>query len=82
VKEYLRRNLLHCKSVGALANTRVALDRAKQVKRMPQWVLAALKSIEVRIEPVTHEMATHRNEVSPYKPSPNATLIHKGEPLS
>lgn len=63
IEEYLRRNLLHCKSVGALANTRAALKRARQVQRIPKWIVAALESIEVRIEPVTHEMAAHRNEV-------------------
>ena len=65
-KEYLRRNLLHAQSVGALANTRVALGRAMTVKRMPLWVIAALRSIEDRVEPLPHELAVHRNEVSPY----------------
>jgi hypothetical protein len=62
VKEYLRRNLLHCKAVGAHANATAALARLYDQKRAPQWLMVYLAGIIERLDPVKDEMAKHRNE--------------------
>jgi hypothetical protein len=60
---YARRNILHCKSVGALANATAALKRLRQQKAPPKWLVRYLESIVQRCKPVVDEMARHRDEV-------------------
>lgn len=60
-EEYLRRNLVHASSVGALANTRAALARARSVRSMPKWMIEALEGIEERAAKVPQDMAAWRN---------------------
>lgn len=60
--EYARRNLLHAKSVGALANARGAYARLSTMARRPQWLLRYLAGIVERLEGVPNEMARHRDE--------------------
>jgi len=67
LEEYLRRNLLHASSVGATAGANSAIERLKKMKRPPKWLLAALDGISRRASDVAHEMATHRDELSPYR---------------
>ena len=59
---YARRNILHCKAVGAWANAEAALKRLRSQKRPAKWLVAYLESIVSRAKPVAHEMAKHRDE--------------------
>ena len=61
---YARRNILHAKSVGALANAMAALKRLQAQKHPPKWLVRSLESIVERAAPVADEMARHRDEVS------------------
>lgn len=60
--QYNRRNLLHCKSVGAVSYAKSALGRLRSQKRPPQWLVRSLEAIIERAQPVADEMAKHRNE--------------------
>jgi len=60
--EYGRRNLLHCKAVGAHANARAAFLKLRGQKRAPQWLVRCLEGIVERTQPVADEMARHRDE--------------------
>ena len=59
--EYLRRNLLVCKAVGAHANATAALDRLRGLKRPPKWLVEYLEGIVKRCEPLPHDLAEWRN---------------------
>lgn len=59
--EYLRRNLLHAKAVGANAGLDAAINRLCNTKRHPRWLVEALLRVKVRIEPLPHEIALWRN---------------------
>ena len=59
---YNRRNLLHCKAVGALANAQAAQRKLRRTKRPAKWLLQYLVGIEERLHPVADEMARHRDE--------------------
>lgn len=59
--EYLRRNLRHAGSVGAVAAARVALERLNLMKRPPVWIVSAFESIESRVEQLPHELAQWRD---------------------
>jgi hypothetical protein len=61
--EYGRRNLLHCKAVGAHANARAACLKLRRQKRAPKWLVTYLEGIVERTQPVADEMARHRDEV-------------------
>lgn len=63
LEEYLRRNMLHASSVGAAANSRVALKRINGWKNPPKWLVEALEGIAIRCENVHPEMAKHRDEI-------------------
>lgn len=63
LKEYLRRNLLHCASVGANANTKAALKRINNWKKKPTWLLEILEGIINRTSSISVEMAKHRDEI-------------------
>ena len=66
MQEYLRRNLLHAASVGVVAGARASLSRARETHQ-PKWLIRSLENILDRALRVAHEMACHRDEVSPYK---------------
>lgn len=59
--EYLRRNLLVAKAIGARANAGVALDRLSAHKRAPKWLLESLRGILERCEPLPHDLARWRD---------------------
>jgi hypothetical protein len=59
---YGRRNLLHAKSVGALAGAEAALFRLLTLRRQPRWLVETLEGIVERARPVANEMARHRDE--------------------
>ena len=59
---YGRRNLLHCKAVGALAGAEAALSRLLTLRRQPLWLVRTLEGVVERARPVADEMARHRDE--------------------
>ncbi len=61
-QEYSRRNVLHAKAVGALANSKAVLARLAAAKT-PRWLLEAMGGIVARLEDVAPEMAVHRDEM-------------------
>ena len=61
--EYGRRNLLHCKAVGAHANARAAWLKLRSLKNTPKWLDKAMAGIVERTKPVADEMAVHRDEM-------------------
>jgi hypothetical protein len=67
MQEYLRRNQIHAKAVGAHANATAVLEHLLGTRKPPRWLVVAIRGIIERAEPVHHEMAAHRDEVSPYK---------------
>jgi len=66
--EYLRRNLLHCQSVGVVAEAKSVLSRLGNMKNPPKWIILSMNRIIAKGEPVCKEMACHRDEeVKPLK---------------
>lgn len=59
--EYLRRDLLVCKAVGAHATATAALERLRAQKRPPKWLLKHLEGIAKRCEPLPADLAEWRN---------------------
>lgn len=59
--EYLRRNLLVAKAIGARANAGVALDRLQAHKRPPKWLVDYLRGIVERCEPLPADLARWRD---------------------
>lgn len=70
--EYLRRNLLVCKAIGANATAKVALDRLRLQKRPPKWLVAYLEGIIERTEPLGPALACYRS-ASPERVQDNQT---------
>lgn len=66
VKEYLRRNQVHCKSVGIMAGIEAALRRLKKNKKQCKWLIKALEVELSKTNDVCCELAVHRNEVGSY----------------
>lgn len=60
-EEYLRRNSIHAKSIGAQAGVRVALERLTKRKDAPKWLVKQLEGVASRLAPVPHEIAEWRN---------------------
>ena len=60
--EYDRRNRLHAKSVGIVANATAALARIDSWAQPPGWLVVALAGIQQRGLAVSEEMARHRDE--------------------
>jgi hypothetical protein len=58
--EYLRRNLLVCKAVGANANAKAALGRLKLQKSPPRWLMDSLQGIIDRTEELGPALACYR----------------------
>jgi hypothetical protein len=65
VTEYLRRNMLVCKAVGARSYIPGALARLQKQKRPPQWILRMLAEMDKRLEPLPTALAAYRDEVQP-----------------
>jgi len=63
--EYLRRNTLHCASVGSAAAFEAALVRLRAMKKSKKWLLAILEGGLDRARRVSIEMANHRDELDP-----------------
>ena len=62
--EYLRRNLLVCKAVGAKSIASKSLKRLEQQTRPPKWLVAALRGILERTDPLPEDLAKWRNTAS------------------
>lgn len=60
-EEYLRRNLVHCSSVGVRANLDAALARLTNVKKPPKWLVDILIRTRVRSDELPSELAKWRN---------------------
>ncbi len=69
--EYLRRNLLVCKAIGANANAKSALKRLRAQKRPAQWLVAYLEGIIERTEDLGTALACYR-AVAPMRLSPQS----------
>lgn len=78
--EYLRRNLLVCKAVGANANTKAALKRLRAQKRPPQWLVGYLEGIIERTAPLSADLARWRN-TAPDRPAYVDCADNSGEQL-
>lgn len=68
--EYLRRNLLVCKAVGANANAKAALNRLNHQKQPPRWLVEALQGIIDRTEELGPALACYRAVVPERVPDP------------
>ena len=62
-EEYLRRNIIHAKSVGVCGNLDAALKRLLVSKKPMRWLISNLKGSLGRARVVSGEMAKHRDEV-------------------
>lgn len=60
-EEYLRRNLVVCKAVGAQAAISKAMKRLEQQKRPPKWLLGYLQQALTRLPDIPFELAAWRN---------------------
>lgn len=61
--EYLRRNLVHAKSVGVLYGIKTIVDRLDKQKRKPKWMMNILNREMIKANVVAHEIAAHRDEI-------------------
>lgn len=59
--EYLRRNLVHCGSVGVRAGISTAVNRLLATKRPPKWLVRQLHGLLSRAEQSSKELAKWRN---------------------
>lgn len=62
--EYLRRNLLVCKAIGANANAKAAMTRLRSTKRPALWMVDYLQGIIERTEELGPALACYRAVVS------------------
>jgi len=60
--EYLRRNLLVCKAVGAQAAALKILERMHGWQRAPKWLEKSVRDILERVTPLPHELAAYRDQ--------------------
>ena len=79
-EEYLRRNLLVCKAVGAKASALHARDLLLTRKRPPKWLLKSLQGIIDRVEPLPIELAAWRNASQDAPERVRNTVPTTGEP--
>ena len=60
-EEYLRRNLMVAKAIGAHAAARKALERLAGLKRRPKWLMEAFESVRVRTVALPPDLARWRD---------------------
>lgn len=63
-EEYLRRNLMVAKAYGAKAGVSRSLKRLEQMSRPPKWLVASLRGVLERCDPLPEELAKWRNTAS------------------
>lgn len=66
--EYLRRNLLHCSSIGALASIEKAIERLEKMKRQPKWLMEQLRMAQERAVKLPPALACYRSAVPTHLP--------------
>lgn len=59
--EYLRRNLVVAKAVGAKAGVSKSLKRLEQMSRPPKWLVTSLRGALERADPLPAELARWRD---------------------
>lgn len=59
--EYLRRNLKHASSIGAVAAINTAQKRLAKMKRQPKWLAEALSAAMERASTLPPELAKWRD---------------------
>lgn len=59
--EYHRRNMQVCRVVGAQASVDQALERARSVKSIPQWMIRFLESAAERLPGLSTDLAAWRD---------------------
>jgi hypothetical protein len=59
--EYLRRNLIVAKAIGAKAGVSKSLKRLEQMSRAPQWLVTSLRGVLERQDPIPEELAKWRD---------------------
>jgi hypothetical protein len=59
--EYHRRNLQVARVIGAKAAVDLALDRARELKRCPKWLLQYLESAHERLPGLSTDLAAYRD---------------------
>lgn len=64
--EYLRRNLLVCSAVGALASIEQSIKRLEKMKRPPRWLLKSLHMAQERAVKLPPALACYR-AAAPYE---------------
>ena len=60
-KEYLRRNLVVAKAVGARSGVATAIDRINTWRRKPKWLAEKLEEVAKRQEGLEIELAAWRD---------------------
>lgn len=68
--EYLRRNLLHCTSVGAHSCIVSAIARLSKQKRPRKWLMKLLRDAEERAAKLPSALACYRSAVPERLPKP------------
>lgn len=63
--EYLRRNMLVCKAVGAQSIAESILKRLAATKRPPAWLVQAVTGIHDRVAPLPRDLAAYRGTWPP-----------------
>lgn len=63
LQEYLRRKLIHCSIVGAVAGIESILGKLYCRKKQTLWLIEALNEVLKLAEKVRHEMAFHWDEL-------------------
>ena len=61
--EYLRRNLLVAKAVGAISLADSILKRLGAAKRPPKWLVEQTQGIRERLDGLPRELAAYRGEL-------------------
>jgi hypothetical protein len=64
--EYHRRNLQVARVLGAKAAVDQALERAREVKRIPKWLLRYLESAAERLPGLSSDLAAFRDASPDY----------------
>jgi len=60
--EYLRRNLIHCSSIGVRVGLSRVIDRLAATKRPPRWLMDELRGLLDRAGKLPPELAAWRNQ--------------------
>lgn len=81
-EEYLRRNLMLAKAIGAQAAARVALERLGKMKRPPKWIVEAFAAVKVRMDPLPKELAAYRALAADAPDYASGVPRIQGEPLA